>query len=140
MSIATWISSQTTPTTTTSARHLAELFVTTFCSFRREFSSGTTRAAPRGSWVTTLPPEHTLWHVFVRVTSVPQLGHIGYWKRGVSVERGEDSPETPLQALVTPRGHVAVVLTHTPTSVIPGSRSTTGRSSRPPRARGSASV
>ncbi|MBM3779702.1 MAG: DUF4159 domain-containing protein [Acidimicrobiia bacterium] len=73
------------------------------------------RALPRHEYpVVELPIAHPIFHMMFDIPEVPQVPNVGLWvTRGLTAERGGDSPTTPPQAILEPgTDRVMVFMTH----------------------------
>ena len=61
-----------------------------------------------------VPAEHALLNSMFRITEVPQVTNIGFWRRtrGRTSERGADSPHANFRMIADETGRVLVVMTH----------------------------
>src|SRR5262245_36331503 len=63
--------------------------------------------------VVQLPLDHQLYHTLFDITDVPQIPNIGLWiQRGLTSERGSESPHELPHAIVDSHGRVMVFMTH----------------------------
>ena len=61
-----------------------------------------------------MPLNHELFHVLYDVREIPQIPSIGYWlgTGGRTSERGSDSAQPHVRAIVDERGRIMVLMTH----------------------------
>jgi hypothetical protein len=61
-----------------------------------------------------LTPDHPLFSSFYVLEEVPQMPNIGFWRRtgGLTSERGAETENATLSAIVDDRGRVMVAMTH----------------------------
>jgi hypothetical protein len=64
--------------------------------------------------IVDVPSEHALLNTMFRITEVPQVTNIGFWRRtrGRTSERGADSPHANFRMIADETGRVLVVMTH----------------------------
>jgi len=64
--------------------------------------------------IVDVPAEHALLNSMFRITEVPQVTNIGFWRRtrGRTSERGADSPHANFRMIADETGRVLVVMTH----------------------------
>ena len=73
------------------------------------------KVLPRGEYpIVDLPLSHALFHTLYDVRRVPQIPSINYWlgSGGGTSERGVDSAEPHVRAILDRRGRVMVLITH----------------------------
>jgi hypothetical protein len=63
--------------------------------------------------IVDLPPTHPLWRTqFEMKNGAPQISAIGNWARGITSERGEDSAEVHVRAIMDSHDRIMVLITH----------------------------
>jgi hypothetical protein len=64
--------------------------------------------------IVDVPPDHALRNTMFRITEVPQVTNINFWRRtgGATSERGGDSPHANFRMIADEYGRVMVVMTH----------------------------
>jgi hypothetical protein len=64
--------------------------------------------------ITDVPAEHALLNGMFRITEIPQVTNIGFWRRtgGATSERGPDSPRAYFRMIADETGRAMVVMTH----------------------------
>lgn len=73
------------------------------------------KVLPPGEYpIVSLPLTHTLFHTLYDVTKIPQIPSIGHWlgSGGGTSERGFDSAEPHVRAILDANGRVMVLITH----------------------------
>ena len=78
-----------------------------------QWSSEIRKALPEYR-IVDVPPDHPLLNSMFRITEVPQVTNIGFWRRsgGVTSERGSDSPHANFRMIADETGRALVVMTH----------------------------
>jgi hypothetical protein len=56
--------------------------------------------------------DHPIYNTHYNITKTLQVSNVNRWLSGIIQERGEDSPETPLQIVVDDYDRVMIVMTH----------------------------
>jgi hypothetical protein len=64
--------------------------------------------------IVDVPAEHALLNGMFRITEIPQVTNIGFWRRtgGATSERGPDSPRAYFRLIADETGRAMVVMTH----------------------------
>ena len=64
--------------------------------------------------IVDVPVEHALLNGMFRITEIPQVTNIGFWRRtgGATSERGPDSPRAYFRMIADETGRAMVVMTH----------------------------
>ncbi len=64
--------------------------------------------------IVDVPLDHELFHVLYDMREIPQIPSIGFWggTGGLTSERGPDSAEPHVRAILDDRGRILVVMTH----------------------------
>jgi len=72
------------------------------------------KALPSGGYpIVDLSLDHQLFHMLMRVSEVPQIPSIGFWRgTGRTSERGPDSAVPHVRGVVDERGRIIVLMTH----------------------------
>jgi hypothetical protein len=73
------------------------------------------KALPRSTYpIVDLPLDHPLFHTVLAVPKIPQIPGINYWmrSRGGTSERGAESAEPHVRAILDDRGRIMVLMTH----------------------------
>ena len=72
------------------------------------------KALPSGAYpIVDLSLDHQLFHMLMRVSEVPQIPSIGFWRgTGRTSERGPDSAVPHVRGILDERGRIVVLMTH----------------------------